>query len=142
MVNDKKELYYQCQIIPKRIGCHELWVKYNGHHIEESPVKVHFKPRGDATKCAMVSSSKFHQEGGNVSFQISTSGTGEGILVATVGGGKEEAYILEGGIPSRNKTTSFSRFNLTLVQCQNAFSQSCTMIITYLAPLSKCHFVK
>ena len=45
------ELFYQCQIIPKKVGHHEIWVKFDGHHIEESPYKVHFKPRGDAAKC-------------------------------------------------------------------------------------------
>jgi hypothetical protein len=67
-----------------RLVTHEVWIKYNGHHIEESPLKVHFKPHGDATKCAMVSSSNFHQAGGNVCFQISTSGADEGVLAATV----------------------------------------------------------
>ncbi len=102
--NDKKELYYQCQIIPRQVGHHELWIKYNGHHIEESPLKVHFKPRGDATKCAMVSSSNFHQAGGHVCFQISTSGAGEGVLVATVEEVAKKHMYLRGGT-SRSKTT-------------------------------------
>ena len=78
-VNDKNEIHYQCQIIPRQVDRHELWVKYNGHHIEESPFKVHFKPCGDATKCAMVSNSNFHQVGGNMCFQISTLGASEGV---------------------------------------------------------------
>ena len=76
------ELFYQCQIIPKKVGHHEIWVKFDGHHIEESPYKVHFKPRGDAAKCCMVTSPTFHDVGGNVNFQISTVGAGEGNLVA------------------------------------------------------------
>ena len=82
--NDKRELFHQCQVIPRQIGQHELHIKYNGHHIEESPCTVHFKPRGDASKCCMVSSSNFHQVGGDVSFQISTSGSSEGKLIAIV----------------------------------------------------------
>ena len=46
-------------------------------------IEVYFKPRGDATKCAMVSNSNFHQAGGDVCFQISTSGASEGVLAAT-----------------------------------------------------------
>ena len=81
ILGERKELYYQCQVIPRQIGQHELWIKFDGHHLEESPCKVHFKPCGDATKCAMVSSSSHHQ---NVVIQISTAGAGEGKLVAKV----------------------------------------------------------
>ena len=77
-----KKLYH-CQIVPRKLGQHEVWIKYDGHHIEQSPYKVHFKPRGDAAKCCMVSSPSFDETGGNVSFQISTAGAGEGRLVAT-----------------------------------------------------------
>ena len=82
--NDKRELFYQYQVIPRVIGQHELRIKYNGHHIEESPCKVHFKSHGDASRCCMVASSNDHQVESDVSFQISTSGAGKGKLIAIV----------------------------------------------------------
>ena len=44
---------------------------------------MNFKPCGDAAKCCMVSNPRFLEAGGNVSFQISTAGAGEGTLVGT-----------------------------------------------------------
>ena len=83
LLNQQMEVYYQCLIIPRKVGQHEVWIKYDGHHLEGSPYKVNFKPRGDAAKCCMVSSPRFLEAGGNVSFQISTAGAGEGRLVGT-----------------------------------------------------------
>ena len=77
---------YQCEILPKEVGNHEVSVQYNGKHILGSPFNVQFELRGDASKCRMVESSVEHQEevGDNVTFCISTEGAGKGKLTASV----------------------------------------------------------
>ena len=127
-VNDKNEVHYQCQIIPRRVGHHEIWIKYNGHNIEESPFKVHFKPRGDATMCAMVSNSSFHQAGGIVCFQISTSGAGEGVLVATVEEVAKKHAYLKGVFPVEVKQLSPELFE---IQFNPGTMSECLLSITY-----------
>ena len=127
-VNDKNDVHYQCQIIPRRVGRHEIWIKYNGHHIEESPFKVHFKPRGDATKCAMVSNSNFHQVGGNVCFQISTSGAGEGVLAATGEEVAKKRTGLRGAFPVEVKQLSPELFE---IQFNSGTMSECLLSITY-----------
>lgn len=77
---------YQCEIIPKEVGNHEILVQYNGKHIFGSPFNVQFERRGDASKCRMVESSVTGEESGqeNVSFMISTEGAGRGKLTSFV----------------------------------------------------------
>ena len=77
---------YQCEIVPKEVGNHQVCVMYNGKHILGSPFNVQFELRGDASKCRMIESSiENEQENtGNVSFCISTEGAGRGKLTASV----------------------------------------------------------
>ena len=42
---------YQCEILPKEAGNHQIFVMYNGKHIFGSPFSVQFELPGDATKC-------------------------------------------------------------------------------------------
>ena len=77
---------YQCEIIPKEVGNHEVQVQYNGKHIFGSPFNVQFDSRGDASKCRMVESTISEEEGGQerVNFVISTEGAGNGKLTSSI----------------------------------------------------------
>ena len=78
---------YQCEIIPKEVGNHEVLVQYNGKHIFGSPFNVQFDERGDATKCRMVESTISGSEDGGperVNFVISTEGAGNGKLTSSI----------------------------------------------------------
>ena len=87
-VNDKNEVHYQCQIIPRRVGHHEIWIKYNGHACTISK-RAHLKCTSSHVE--MLPNVLWYQtqvftkqlQGGYVCFQISTSGAGEGVLAAT-----------------------------------------------------------
>ena len=77
---------YQCEIIPREVGNHQVCVMYNGKHILGSPFNVQFELRGDASKCRMIESSIENEQENpdNVSFCISTEGAGRGKLTANV----------------------------------------------------------
>ena len=77
---------YQCEIIPKEVGNHEVQVRYNGKHILGSPFNVQFDCRGDPSKCRVVESNISGQESEQeqVNFVISTEGAGVGKLTATM----------------------------------------------------------
>ena len=77
---------YQCEIVPKVEGNHEIRVQYNGKHILGSPYNVQFERRGDASKCVLVESfvSGQNTDQENVNFLISTEGAGTGKLTSSV----------------------------------------------------------
>lgn len=77
---------YQCEILPKEVGNHEVRVQYNGKHIFGSPFNVQFDCRGDASKCRMVESTISGEEGEQerVNFVISTEGAGKGKLMSSI----------------------------------------------------------
>ena len=77
---------YQCEIHPKEVGNHEIYVQYSGKHILGSPFHVHFELRGDASKVRMVESNIERQPeiGDKVNFTISTEGAGKGKLTSSV----------------------------------------------------------
>ena len=77
---------YQCEIIPKEVGNHQVIVQYNGKHIMGSPFNVQFDKRGDASKCRLVESNISGQESDqeHVNFVIATDNAGRGKLTATI----------------------------------------------------------
>ena len=77
---------YQCEILPKLVGNHEIQVQYDNKHIFGSPFNVQFEQRGDASKCHMIESSVTGQDTPqeNVSFLISAKDAGKGRLTASV----------------------------------------------------------
>ena len=77
---------YQCEILPKEVGNHEIHVQYSGKHILGSPFHVHFELRGDASKVRMVESNieRLPELGDKVNFTISTEGAGKGKLTSSV----------------------------------------------------------
>lgn len=77
---------YQCEILPKEVGNHEVIVQYNGKDIFGSPFNVQFDQRGDATKCRMIESTISGEEGGKerVNFVISTESAGKGKLTSYI----------------------------------------------------------
>ena len=77
---------YQCEILPKEVGNHEVIVLYNGKHILGSPFNVQFDARGVASKCVMVESSVSGQntDQESVNFLVSSEGAGNGKLTASV----------------------------------------------------------
>ena len=59
------ELCYHVKLFKERVDWH-VWIKYNGHHVEENSTSSH--DCGDTTNC-ILSRSNFHQIGSdNVSF--------------------------------------------------------------------------
>ena len=73
---------YQCEIVPREIGEHEISLKYDGKHIQGSPFKVCYRLPGDASQCSMVGSYCSVHLGGNIIVQISAAGAGKGKLQA------------------------------------------------------------
>ncbi len=100
---------YQCEIIPKEVGNHQVFVLYNGKHILGSPFNVQFELRGDASKCRMVESSiESEQENtDNVTFCISTEGAGKGKLAAHV-----ENTATKDRVPVTITEVNEERFNI------------------------------
>ena len=128
VLNDRGQLHYHCQVIPRKVGQHELRIKFDGHHIEESPCQVHFKPRGDATKCCMVSTPSFRDDaGGNVYFQVSTAGAGEGKLVAVAEESSKNTYS-RAACPVDMKQLSTDLYE---VQFDPGTMHECLVSVTY-----------
>ena len=77
---------FQCEIIPKEIGSHNLLVRYNEKLVLGSPFTVVFEPCGDASKCHMIEEPSDHPQEveDSASFHISTEGAGNGELKASV----------------------------------------------------------
>lgn len=77
---------YQCEILPKEVGNHEIRAQYNGKHIFGSPFNVQFESQGDASKCHLVESTISGQDTDQevVDFVISTEGAGRGSLTASI----------------------------------------------------------
>ena len=77
---------YQCEIIPKEVGNHEVLVQYNGKHVFGSPFTCQFEQRGDASQCRLVESTITDQDTDqeHVNFVISTEGAGRGKLTSSV----------------------------------------------------------
>ncbi len=100
---------YQCEIIPKEVGNHQIFVLYNGKHILGSPFNVQFELRGDASKCRMIESSieNEQQNTDNVTFCISTEGAGRGKLTANV-----ENTESKDRVPATIVQTSDDRYNI------------------------------
>jgi hypothetical protein len=76
----------------------------------------------------MVSSSNFHQAGGNVCFQISTSGAGEGVLVATVEEVAKKHMYLRGAFPVEVKQLSPELFE---IKFKPGTMSECLLSVTY-----------
>ena len=100
---------YQCEIVPQQVGNHEVSVTYNGKHILGSPFNVVFEMRGDASKVRMVESSVENLQGTGdaVTFCISTEGSGNGKLTATV----ENSFTKE-FVPVTLNQIEDQRFNI------------------------------
>ena len=76
----------------------------------------------------MVSNSNFHQAGGKVCFQISTSGAGEGVLCATVEEVAKKCMGLRGAFPVEVKQLSPELFE---IQFNPGMMSECLLSITY-----------
>ncbi len=100
---------YQCEIIPKEVGNHQVFVLYNGKHILGSPFNVQFELRGDASKCRMVESSIENEQEStdNVTFYISTEGAGKGKLAAFV-----ENTVTKERVPVTITEVTEDRYNI------------------------------
>lgn len=77
---------YWVEIIPKKPGKNDIIVKFEGSHILGSPFRTQFQSRGDAAKCMMMDTPPECQRNldNQVSFCISTKGSGKGKITASV----------------------------------------------------------
>ena len=73
---------YDCEIIPRETGTHQVSVQLKGMHLSGSPFMVEFRPRGDARYCRVEGGVQRVQSGPTLRFYISTEGAGEGKLTA------------------------------------------------------------
>jgi len=87
VTHDANENSYWVEIIPRRAGKNDILVKFDGGHILGSPFRVVFLSRGDAAKCSLIDTPQEcqrEQPEGQVSFCISTRGSGKGKVTAGV----------------------------------------------------------
>ena len=77
---------YQCMVVPKKVGNHELRVQYDGKHILGSPFNVQFDDHGDASKCVLLESFVTNQntDQEKINFIVLTEGAGSGVLTSVL----------------------------------------------------------
>ena len=103
---------YQCEILPKEVGNHEVQVMYNGKHILGSPFNVQFEARGDASKCVLIESSVSGQntDQEKVKFVVSSEGAGKGKLTASISqtASKDTIPVTVSDLPDNKHVVEFS----------------------------------